>query len=290
MPADRARRRRRARRAPAGGRRQRGRDGARRALRAGRAPGRAHRRLRARRSRTCRSTSTALFGEPTVALRGPWGGGDLVKIGPTATDLSKGLFEYHLDFPGNALDPGCDYLHWERRFTAGRRADGLRARRDRPGVPGKLALQYWFFYVFNDWNNLHEGDWEMIQLVFDASTRGGGARAPAGRGRLQPARGRRARGVGRRQARARRRHASGRAPGGRLARELLRRGALPRQLRRGGRRLRRHARADLRRPPRRPDDPERSAAGAGGRSRGSRSRAAGASCSRRSSTGRPGRT
>src|SRR6478672_3725282 len=30
-----------------------------------------------------------LFGEPSVALRGPWGGGDLVKIGPTAKDLSK---------------------------------------------------------------------------------------------------------------------------------------------------------------------------------------------------------
>ena len=34
--------------------------------------------------------------------------------------------------------------------------------------PGKLALQYWFFYAFNDFNNTHEGDWEMIQLVFDA--------------------------------------------------------------------------------------------------------------------------
>ena len=34
--------------------------------------------------------------------------------------------------------------------------------------PGRLALQYWFFYPFNDFNNTHEGDWEMIQLVFDA--------------------------------------------------------------------------------------------------------------------------
>jgi hypothetical protein len=34
--------------------------------------------------------------------------------------------------------------------------------------PGKLALQYWLFYPFNDFNNTHEGDWEMIQLVFDA--------------------------------------------------------------------------------------------------------------------------
>ena len=60
-----------------------------------------------------------LFGEPTVALRGAWGGGDLVKIAPTAKDLSQGLFEYHLDFPGNALDPGCGYLTWERRSSPG---------------------------------------------------------------------------------------------------------------------------------------------------------------------------
>src|SRR3954471_12246061 len=42
----------------------------------------------------------ALFGEPTVALRGPWSSAGVVKIAPTAKDLSEGLFEYHLDFPG----------------------------------------------------------------------------------------------------------------------------------------------------------------------------------------------
>ena len=52
----------------------------------------------------------ALFDEPTVALRGPWGN-DLVKIGPSAEDLAKGLYEYHLDFPGNALDPACTVVH-----------------------------------------------------------------------------------------------------------------------------------------------------------------------------------
>ena len=39
-----------------------------------------------------------------------------------------------------------------------------------PDAPRQLALQYWFFYYFNQFNDLHEGDWEMIQLVFDAST------------------------------------------------------------------------------------------------------------------------
>jgi hypothetical protein len=111
-----------------------------------------------------------LFDEPTVALRGPWGSGDLVKIAPSARDVSHGLYDYHLDFPGSALAPRCDYLNWERRLTAGHVPTVYAHVAADPAYPGKLALQYWLFYVFNDWNNLHEGDWEMIQLVFDAST------------------------------------------------------------------------------------------------------------------------
>jgi len=111
-----------------------------------------------------------LFGEPTVALRGPWGPGDLVKIGPTAKDLSKGLFDYHLDFPGSALAPGCDYLRWQRMLVEDQSPVVYAHIATDAERPGKLALQYWLFYVFNDWNNLHEGDWEMIQLVFDAPT------------------------------------------------------------------------------------------------------------------------
>jgi hypothetical protein len=110
-----------------------------------------------------------LFGEPTVALRGPWGN-DLVKIGPSAEELGQGLWGYHLDFPGNALQPGCSYLQWQQRLGAERSPTTYAHIVTEPGHPGKLALQYWFFYVFNDWNNLHEGDWEMIQLVFNAST------------------------------------------------------------------------------------------------------------------------
>ncbi len=111
-----------------------------------------------------------LFGEPTVALRGPWRPPDLVTIAPTAGDL-VGRFEYHLDFPGDALDPGCSYERWERWLTreGGSPTVYAHVARD-PGYPGKIALQYWFFYVFNDFNNLHEGDWEMIQLDFDASS------------------------------------------------------------------------------------------------------------------------
>jgi hypothetical protein len=108
-----------------------------------------------------------LFGNPTVALRGPWNATDLVKIGPTAKDLA-GLYEYHLDYPGNALAPGCDYERWARRLTKDSKPTVYAHVSTDPKYPGELSLQYWFFYPFNDWNNSHEGDWEMIQLNFDA--------------------------------------------------------------------------------------------------------------------------
>jgi hypothetical protein len=107
-----------------------------------------------------------LFDEPTVALRGPWNPTDLVKIGPLATDLVN-RYEYHLDFPGSALDPGCYYELWARRLTAGHQPMVYAHVVGEAAYPDKLALQYWFFYPFNDFNNTHEGDWEMIQLVFD---------------------------------------------------------------------------------------------------------------------------
>ncbi len=110
----------------------------------------------------------AFLDEDTVALRGPWNRTDLLKVAPTADDLGRGLLEYHLDFPGNPLDPGCDYERWARRVTAGTKPTVYAHVATESAYPNRLALQYWLYYPFNDWNNTHEGDWEMIQLVFDA--------------------------------------------------------------------------------------------------------------------------
>ena len=110
----------------------------------------------------------ALFDEPTVALRGPWNALDLIEVGPTADDLAD-LYEYHLDFPGAALDPGCSYERWANRVTEGHAPTVYAHVATDPDRPGQLALQYWLFYAYNDWNNLHEGDWETVQLIFDAA-------------------------------------------------------------------------------------------------------------------------
>ena len=85
----------------------------------------------------------------------------------------------------------------------------------------------------------------------------GGVAAATCRGRLQPARRSRARDLGRPEAAEGRRNSPGRSSRRGLARELLQRGAVPRQLGLGGRWLRRHARPDGRRPAEGRDDPQR---------------------------------
>ena len=113
-----------------------------------------------------------LFGERTVALRGPWNSTDLVKIGPDA-DGPRGALRVPPRLPRKRPLP------WLRVRAVGPPPVGrteptvyAHVATD-PGFPGKLALQYWFFYAFNDFNNTHEGDWEMIQLVFDAADAAG---------------------------------------------------------------------------------------------------------------------
>ncbi|KAB7744675.1 hypothetical protein GA707_08770 [Nostocoides sp. F2B08] len=111
-----------------------------------------------------------ILDDPSVALIGPWGSDGDLRVGPTATDLGEGLFGYHLDMPGNPLEPGCDYEEWVRGIETTLPPTTYAHVVTEDGVPDRLALQYWLFYPFNDYTNKHEGDWEMIQLVFAADT------------------------------------------------------------------------------------------------------------------------
>ncbi len=106
-----------------------------------------------------------VLGNPGVVLRGP--DGAVVKVAPTAADLAGRGDGYYLDYPGSALDPGCDYETWSKGLAATPTVYAhVLKQADRPET---LVLQYWFFWVFNDWNDKHEGDWEMIQLEFPAA-------------------------------------------------------------------------------------------------------------------------
>jgi hypothetical protein len=97
--------------------------------------------------------------------------GKLLKAAPTAADLfGRRGYDVYLDFPRSPLNPGCSYEKWARSISAGKPTTAYAHVVAERGKPGKLALQYWLYYPFNDWNNKHESDWEMIQLMFDASS------------------------------------------------------------------------------------------------------------------------
>ena len=108
----------------------------------------------------------AVLGRDDVVLRGP--DGAVVAAAPTSADLAGRGDGYYLDLPGDPLTDSCAYEQWFQGTSgADRPAVHAHVVSD-PAHPGTLALQYWFFWVFNDWNDKHEGDWEMVQLVFQA--------------------------------------------------------------------------------------------------------------------------
>jgi hypothetical protein len=114
------------------------------------------------------TTLDIIFGNPDVTLRNSQR--QVVKRGPTAQELSNAPASDYLDFGGNALRPGCFYEKQFKRWFGDRTPTVYVHVATDSDHPGKLAVQYWFFYTFNDFTNKHEGDWEMAQVDFDAAT------------------------------------------------------------------------------------------------------------------------
>lgn len=113
----------------------------------------------------------ALLDNDQVLLRQVGREDPVVERGPSATDLFDHGEGFYLDFPGGALSPGCIYDADDGRYRAEDGAVTVYAHiATEAGRDDKLALQYWFFYYYNDYNNRHEGDWEGIQLLFDVGT------------------------------------------------------------------------------------------------------------------------
>ena len=107
----------------------------------------------------------SVLGQPDVVLRGP---GGVTIAAPKASDVAGKGDGWYLDLPGNPLSPGCDYDSWFGKVPGSNDATVYGRVTTDPDHPGTVVLQYWFFWVFNDWNDKHEGDWEMVQLLIDA--------------------------------------------------------------------------------------------------------------------------
>lgn len=122
------------------------------------------------------TTVSTVLGNPTVTLTHELPDGSLeeVKQGPTAADIA-GLREgWYLDLEGKALGDTCVYAKAFRKLVAeGRAPPTTYAHIAREPNHDGFTLQYWFFWYFNQFNDLHEGDWEGMQLSFASNTTAG---------------------------------------------------------------------------------------------------------------------
>jgi hypothetical protein len=115
-----------------------------------------------------------VLNNPEVVLRDSQG--RVVTRAPTARDLSSAPASDYIDLPGNPLNPGCSYEQQFRRWYGNRQPSVYAHVATDSEHPGKLAVQYWFYYTFNDFTDKHESDWEMAQVDFNASTPAGALR------------------------------------------------------------------------------------------------------------------
>lgn len=112
----------------------------------------------------------AVLDNDDVTLRQAGEGDPVVVRGPAAADLHGRGEGFFLDFNGLALDPGCVYEQDFDSYTDGANSVVYAHVVQQADAPDRLAVQYWFYWYYNDWNNTHESDWEFIQVLFDAST------------------------------------------------------------------------------------------------------------------------
>jgi len=114
-----------------------------------------------------------VLGNPGVTLYrdAPGAAPETVVTAPSAGDIAGLDGDHYLDLTGDPLGDTCVYA---KDFAAQVDADEAPAvvyahiAREK-GHPG-FVLQYWFYWYFNQFNDLHESDWEGMQLAFDAAS------------------------------------------------------------------------------------------------------------------------
>ena len=95
----------------------------------------------------------------------------VIKSAPAAADIADLSPDNYLNLPGDPVESECVYARDFAMLKREGRAHAVTYARiaGESGVRG-LVVQYWFFYYFNQFNDLHEGDWEGMQIAFHATT------------------------------------------------------------------------------------------------------------------------
>jgi hypothetical protein len=112
-----------------------------------------------------------LFDNPDILLRASADGNAVLSTGITPQLLAEAPAASYLDFPGDPRQPGCGYEQYFRDQVAKHTLTPTTyVHIFVDEAARKVYLEYWFYYYFNDWNDTHESDWEMLMLVFDATS------------------------------------------------------------------------------------------------------------------------
>jgi hypothetical protein len=117
-----------------------------------------------------------VLGNPTVTLAHEEPDGRLVDVkkAPTAADIAGLRDGYYLDYEGKVLGDTCVYARAFRQLVAEGKAPAITyAHVAREPNHDGFALQFWFYWYFNQFNDLHEGDWEGMQITFESNTTAG---------------------------------------------------------------------------------------------------------------------
>lgn len=112
-----------------------------------------------------------VLGNPDVVLQHGAENGDLtdVRRAPTAADIAGLRGAWYLNLEGRVLGNTCVYAKaFKRLIEEGKAPAVTYAHIAREKGHSGFALQYWFFWYFNQFNDLHEGDWEGMQITFEA--------------------------------------------------------------------------------------------------------------------------
>lgn len=116
------------------------------------------------------TTVDTVLGNPRVTLVAPKGSGRPPLRAPTAADVAGKGKGFYLNLPGDPLDAGCRYARDFQAIARAGRAPAITYAHVRRQPGEGLFVQYWFYYYFNQFNDVHESDWEGMQISFGPRT------------------------------------------------------------------------------------------------------------------------
>ncbi len=85
---------------------------------------------------------------------------------PSISDLEKYNSSHYLDFQENE----SYYESYAQMLPSYSKAVYARATKSRYNNTEYIVLQYWHHYLYNDFINRHEGDWEMVEILLNPTT------------------------------------------------------------------------------------------------------------------------